>query len=160
MDNLQLKQLPTTKTGMLIRKPVADVFEAFVNPAITTKFWFTKGSGRLQAGKQVQWDLEMYGISIPVTAKAIEPNQRIVIEWPGYGGPTTVEWRFAPQKDGTTFVSITEAGFTGDGDELVKQVTDSTQGFSLVLAGLKALLEHNVRLNLVPDRYPKGIEEH
>ena len=160
MDNLQLKQVPITKTGMLIRKPVADVFEAFVNPDITTKFWFTKSSGRLEAGKQVQWDWEMYGISIPVTAKAIEPNKRIVIEWLGHNRPTTVEWVFSPQKDGTTFVGITEAGFTGAGDELVKQVTDSIQGFSLVLAGLKALLEHNVRLNLVPDRYPKGIEEH
>ncbi len=160
MDNLQLKQVPITKTGMLIRKPVADVFEAFVNPDITTKFWFTKSSGRLEAGKQVQWDWEMYGISIPVTAKAIEPNKRIVIEWPGHNSPTTVEWVFSPQKDGTTFVGITEAGFIGADDELVKQVTDSTQGFSLVLAGLKALLEHNVRLNLVPDRYPKGVEEH
>ena len=160
MDNLQLKQVPITRTGMLIRKPVADVFEAFVNPDITTKFRFTKSSGRLEAGKQVQWDWEMYGISIPVTAKAIEPNKRIVIEWPGDSSPTTVEWMFTPQKDGTAFVSITEAGFTGDGDELVKQVTDSTQGFSLVLAGLKALLEHNVRLNLVADRYPQGIEEH
>jgi uncharacterized protein YndB with AHSA1/START domain len=160
MDNPQLKQVPVTKTGMLIRRPVGDVFEAFVNPDITTKFWFTKGSGRLEAGKQVQWDWEMYNISIAVTAKTIEPNKRIVIEWPGYSGPTTVEWRFAAQKDGTTFVSITESGFTGDGDELVKQVTDSTQGFSLVLAGLKALLEHNVKLNLVADRYPKGIEEY
>jgi hypothetical protein len=67
---------------------------------------------------------------------------------------------FCTLDDGTTFVSITEAGFTGDGDKLVKQVADSTQGFTLVLAGLKALLEHNVRLNLVADRYPKGIEEH
>jgi uncharacterized protein YndB with AHSA1/START domain len=159
MENPQLKQVPVTKTGMLIRRPVADVFEAFVNPDITTKFWFTKGSARLEAGKQIQWDWEMYNISISVTAKTIEPNKRIVIEWPGYSGPTTVEWKFAPQRDGTTFVSITESGFTGDGDELVKQVTDSTQGFSLVLAGLKALLEHNVRLNLVADRYPKGIEE-
>jgi hypothetical protein len=25
--------------------------------------------------------------------------------------------------------------------------------------GLKALLEHHIRLNLTPDRYPKGIEE-
>jgi hypothetical protein len=41
---------------------------------------------------------------------------------------------------------------------LVRQVTDSTQGFSLVLAGLKAFLEHNIRLNLIGDRYPKGIE--
>ena len=160
MDNLQLKQVPIAKTGMLIRKPVADVFEAFINPDITTKFWFTKSSGRLEVGKQVQWDWEMYGISIPVTAKVIEANKRIVIEWPGYGSPTTVEWIFAPQEDGTTFVSITNAGFTGDGDALVKQATDLTQGFSLVLAGLKALLEHNVRLNVVADRFPKGIEEH
>lgn len=160
MDNLLLRQVPITNTGMLIRKSVADVFEAFVNPDITTRFWFTKSSGRLEAGKQVQWEWEMYGISIPVSVKALEPNKRIVIEWPGSSGPTTVEWKFSPQKDGTTFVSITEAGFTGDGDALVKLVTDSTQGFSLVLAGLKALLEHDVRLNLVADRYPKGIEEH
>lgn len=31
---------------MLICKPVAEVFEAFVNPAITARFWFTKGSVR------------------------------------------------------------------------------------------------------------------
>jgi uncharacterized protein YndB with AHSA1/START domain len=158
MDNLQLTQVPMTDTGMLIRRPAAEVFEAFVDPDVTTKFWFTKSSGRLETGKQVQWEWEMYGISIPVTAKAIEPNRRIVIEWPGYGGLTTVEWTFAPREDGTTFVSITESGFTGDGDQLVKQVTGSTQGFTLVLAGLKALLEHNVSLNLVADRFPEGIE--
>jgi len=160
MDNLQLKQAPVTNTGMLIRKPAAEVFGAFINPDITTKFWFTRSSGRLEAGKRVQWEWEMYGISITVTAKAIEPDKRIVIEWPGYRNPTTVEWVFKALEDGTTFVGIREEGFTGTGDELVKQVTDSTQGFSLMLAGLKALLEHNIRLNLVADRFPKGIAEH
>jgi hypothetical protein len=67
---------------------------------------------------------------------------------------------FTPHTDDTTFVAITETGFTGDGDSLVEQVTTSTQGFTLVLAGLKALLEHTIRLNLVADRYPKGLEEH
>jgi uncharacterized protein YndB with AHSA1/START domain len=160
MDHLEITQVPTSKTGMLIRKPVAEVFEAFINPDITTKFWFTKSSGKLEAGKQVQWEWEMYNISIPVTAKAVELNKRILIEWPGYSGLSTVEWVFEAQADGTTFVRITESGFTGDGDEIVKQVADSTQGFTLVLAGLKALLEHNIRLNLVADRFPKGIEEH
>jgi uncharacterized protein YndB with AHSA1/START domain len=160
MGNQQLKKTPTATTGMLIRKPVADVFEAFINPDIITKFWFTKSSGPLEAGKQVQWDWEMYEISIQVTAKDIEQDKRIVIEWPGYSGPATVEWKFAPQENGTTFVTITEAGFAGDADELLKQVADSTQGFTLVLAGLKALLEHDVSLNLVADRFPKGIEEH
>jgi uncharacterized protein YndB with AHSA1/START domain len=102
----------------------------------------------------------MYDISVPVNVKTVEPNKRIVITWPGDSSLTTVEWEFAPQADGTTFVRITESGFTGGGDELVKQVADSTQGFTLVLAGLKAFLEHNIRLNLVADRYPRGIEEH
>jgi uncharacterized protein YndB with AHSA1/START domain len=159
MNSLQLTRVPVAKTGMLIRRPVSDVFEAMVNPDITRSFWFTKGSGRLEIGKRVQWDWEMYDVSIPVTAKAIEPNRRIAIEWPGYSGPTSVEWTFAPQQDGTTFVSITEAGFTGNGDELVTYVAESTQGFSLLLAGLKAFLEHGVRLNLTADRYPKGIED-
>ena len=160
MNRPASKEAPTTKTGMLIRRPVTEVFEAFVNPEITTKFWFTRSSGRLKAGEQVQWSWEMYEITVPVTVKTIEPNRRIVIEWPGYKNRTEVEWLFAAQKDGTTFVRITESGFSGDASELLQQVTDSTQGFSLVLAGLKALLEHNVRLNLVADRYPKGIEEH
>jgi uncharacterized protein YndB with AHSA1/START domain len=160
MNKIVLTQTPVARTAMLIRRPVAEVFEAFVDPHITAKFWFTKGSGRLEAGKQVHWDWEMYGISIPVTVKALEPNKLIVIEWPGYGSPTTVEWTFTPVADGTTFVRIANAGFVGTGDELVKQATDSVQGFSLVLAGLKALLEHDVRLNLVADRFPKGVEEH
>ena len=157
MENLQLTQAPISKTGMLIRRPATEVFEAFANPEITTQFWFTKSSGRLEAGKQVQWEWEMYGVSVPATVKAIEPNRRMVIEWTGYSGLSTVELNFAPQADGSTFVTITESGFTGTGDELVKQVTSSTEGFTLVLAGAKALLEHNVRLNLVGDRFPKGI---
>jgi uncharacterized protein YndB with AHSA1/START domain len=159
MQNLKLTRVPSTETGMLIRKPVGDVFEAIVNPDITTNFWFTKSSGRLETGKRVEWHWEMYNVSIQVIAKAIEPNARILIEWPGYSGPTTVEWTFAPQKNGTTFVRVTESGFIGTGDELTKYVADSTQGFTLMLAGLKAFLEHGVRLNLTADRYPAGIDE-
>ena len=158
-ESLHLTRVPITETGMLIRKPVADVFEAIVNPEITTKFWFTRSSGRLVVGPPIRWDWEMYDVSIQVTAKVIEQNRRIVIEWPGYSGPTMVEWTFAPLDGGATFVRVTESGFTGDGDQLVKYVADSTQGFTLMLAGLKAFLEHRVRLNLVGDRYPKGVDE-
>jgi len=150
--------MPAVKAEMLIRKPVAEVFEAFVNPAITTKFWFTKSSGRLETGKQIQWDWEMYNASAQVTVKAIEHNKRILIEWSGYG-TTTIEWLFYPQADDTTFVSITNAGFSGDGDEVVKNALDSMGGFTMVLCGLKALLEHNIILNLVADRFPEGLEK-
>lgn len=159
MSKFELTQDPVAKTGMLIRRPVEVVFAAFIEPAVTTKFWFTKSSGPLEVGKRVKWEWEMYDASTHVDAKVIEPGRRIVIEWDGYSGRTTVEWRFAPQTDGTTFVSITESGWTGDGDALVEYACNSTQGFTWTLAGLKALLEYNVRLNLVADRFPNGPQD-
>jgi hypothetical protein len=67
-----------------------------------------------------------------------------------------VEWVFTSRSDNTTLVSVTNTGFNGDGDEVVKQALDSTGGFTLVLAGAKAFLEHNINLNLIADRFPDG----
>lgn len=142
------------KTEMLIRRPVAEVFEAFVDPAVTTRFWFTKSSGRLEAGKQVRWEWEMYDASTDVDVKEIEPNQRILVEWMDTGGPTMIEWIFTARADNTTFVSITNRGFHGSMEEIAHQAVASTEGFTFVLAGLKALLEHNINLNLIADRFP------
>ena len=61
--------------------------------------------------------------------------------------------------DAGTFVSITNAGFAGDAGVVAAQAIASTEAFTLVLAGLKALLEHGIRLNLVADRFPKGLEK-
>jgi uncharacterized protein YndB with AHSA1/START domain len=154
---MELKNPPVAKTAMLIRRPVAEVFEAFVDPAITSKFWFSKGTGRLEEGREVQWDWEMYNFSVNVDVKKIETDKRIVVEWQASSGPTTIEWIFKLLPDGTTFVSITNSGFSGDGDEIVKQALDSTEGFTFVLAGAKAWLEHGVQLNLVPDRFPQSM---
>src|SRR5262245_37750749 len=137
------------KAELLIRKPVAEVFEAFINPEITTRFWFTRSTGKLEASKQVRWDWEMFGSSVQVNVKAIENNRRILIEWGAFDSPTTVEWTFTPHEDGTTFVRITNTGFSGDQDTVVKQAIGSTEGFTLVLCNLKALLEHNIALNLI-----------
>jgi uncharacterized protein YndB with AHSA1/START domain len=141
---------------MLIRRPVAEVFEAFVDPEITTRFWFARSSGRLDAGRKVLWEWEMHGASTLVTVRVLEPNRRILVEWEGYGGATTVEWKFAPLEADTTFVSIAESGWTGDGDRVVEYALNSAEGFTWTLAGLKALLEHGIQLNVVADRFPNG----
>jgi uncharacterized protein YndB with AHSA1/START domain len=145
------------KAEMLIRKPVSEVFEAFINPEITTKFWFTKSTGRLEVAQPVEWTWEMYNMTIPITVKIIEPDKRILIEWGNYENLTSVEWTFKELSDQTTFVSVTNEIISEDTDQTVAMVRDSTEGFTLVLAGLKALLEHNVILNLVGDRFPKGL---
>lgn len=155
IDWMEIENIPSAKAEMLIRKPVAEVFEAFVEPAITTKFWFTRSSGRLEPDKQIQWVWEMFNASAQVSVKAIEQNKRILIEWWSNNTPaTTVEWIFTQRADDTTFVSITNTGFSGDPYEIVKQAVGSTEGFTLLLCGLKAFLEHGILLNLVADRFP------
>lgn len=151
------KNAPFAKAEMLIRRPVPVVFEAFVNPEITTKFWFTKSSGKLETGKHVEWTWEMYDLTDSVFVKATEPNKKITIELGNDPHKTTVEWSFKQRKDNTTFVSIVNRGFTGDAEKIIEQLRGSTEGFTLVLAGLKAYLEHNIQLNLVADRFPDGI---
>jgi len=160
MQNLILTKEPVAKVEMLIRKPVAEVFEAFIDPEITTKFWFTKSSGKIKAGKQVTWYWEMYNISVPVNVREVEKNRRILIDWGNYDSASTVEWIFTPYGNDATYVSITNSGFKGDGDKLVSDVLDSKGGFTWVLAGAKAWLEHNIHLNLIADAYPKGLREH
>jgi uncharacterized protein YndB with AHSA1/START domain len=149
---------PIAKAEMLIRRPAAEVFEAFVDPAITSKFWFTSGSARLAPQARVQWTWAMYGFTIPVEVIGVEPNRLIRIKWPGETAPTDVTWTFTPHADDATFVSITNSGFVGDGDQVVKQAIESTEGFTLVLAGAKGWLEHKMQLNLVADRFPKGLQ--
>ena len=159
MENLMdLYVAPVAKTGMLIRRPAAEVFEAFADPAITAKFWFSKGSARLAPGAKLRWDWEMYGASAQVSVKAFEPPRRILVEWGSPGeAPTTIEWLFEPRGEGQTMVTVANAGFRGTGDEMVAQALDSQEGFSLLMAGAKAWLEHGIQLNLVPDRHPDAL---
>ena len=146
---------PEARAGMLIRRPVAEVFEAFVDPAVTRRFWFSRGSGRLEPGARVHWDWEMYGVGSDVRVKAIEPNRRILIDW-DLDAPTEVEWTFEARGD-HTWVTVTNRGFHGP--DPVAEALDSTGGFALVLAGAKIWLEHGLEPRFVLDRHPDARAE-
>ena len=92
---ITLNHIPVIKSEMLIRRPVEEVFEAFINPEITTKFWFTKSSGRLEEGKHIKWEWEMYGVSDDLFVKEIEQNKIIRIE---SSDSTKTEWIFTPEQ--------------------------------------------------------------
>ena len=139
---------------MLVRKPVPEVFEAIVNPVITTRFWFTKSTGRLGKSARVRWDWEMFGVGDDLTVKEFEENSRILIEWKN--DPTVVEWRFEDRGGKATLVTISNWGFLGSCDQVLPSVVDSKGGYTMVLAGLKAWLEHGIRLNLITDQFPDG----
>jgi uncharacterized protein YndB with AHSA1/START domain len=149
---------PAVKAQMRIRKPLQNVFEAFIDPEITKNFWFTKGSGKLKAGKTITWEWEMYGLSTEVIVEEVTANERIAIKW---GSPaTTVLFAFRELSDGTTYVEITNTGFAQQGEELWAAINDNTGGFTTVLDGAKAYLEHGINLNLIIDKFPKEVSSH
>lgn len=151
---MEVRDQPIAKAELLIRRPAADVFEAFAAPDIITKFWFDRSTGRLEHGKTVQWHWESFNLVVQVQVKAIKKDRRILIEWgQDAQNTTTAEWTFTPRSKDTTYVSVVNKGFVGSGDEIVGQALDSTGGFALVLAAAKAYLEHGISLNIVADRF-------
>ncbi|WP_206363205.1 SRPBCC family protein [Sinomicrobium pectinilyticum] len=143
---------------MLIRKPVAMVFEAFTDPEITKNFWFTHSSGKLEQGKKLTWEWEMYQVSTTVFVREISPDKKISITWGD--PPTTVDFEFTVLDENATYVVIKNYGFPEKGEALLRVIKDSTGGFTTVLDGLKAFLEHGIRLNLIEDKFPYKLREH
>lgn len=154
--NLRLTQPPTATAAMLIRRPPAEVFAAFAEPAATPRFCFTHGSGRLEPGARARWGWAMFGVAAAVVVREVEPNARIVLDWGDDGAVTAVEWRFAPHGGRASCVTVEHRGFVGDGDARVRQAIDGTAGSALVPAGAKAWLEHGIALNPTADRRPAG----
>jgi uncharacterized protein YndB with AHSA1/START domain len=156
MTDARLTRPPVATKGMLVRRTPTDVFRAFADPAITTKFWFTKSSGKVEKGARLTWEWEMFGASVSVAVKELEEDRRIVFEWGSADAPRTVELRFVPHQ-GHTYVNVTETGFNGTGDEMAAQAIDSASGFALVLAAAKALLEYDLVLPVVADHVVPGL---
>jgi len=155
---METNDLKCVEAQMLIRKPVAQVFGAFIDPEITKNFWFTRGSGKLEAGKTVTWEWSMYNVSARVYVREIIRNRKISIEW--FEPSTTVDFEFRSLGPDKTYVVIKNYGFDKPCEELLEMFKDLTGGFTTVLDGLKAYLEHNINLNLVADKFPGEISLH
>jgi uncharacterized protein YndB with AHSA1/START domain len=148
----ELSMMPNVEVTTLVRRPPAEVFAAFADPAITTRFWFTKSSGPLAPGATVRWEWEMYGVADTVRVKEFEASERLVLGM-GEDGKMIVEFRFSPREEGTV-VTVTESGFVGTADEAIAYVAGSTGGWTTALCAAKALLEHGIELGAVRDKFP------
>jgi len=100
----------------------------------------------------------MYNVSTTVKVIDIIQAEKISVEW--NEPPTKVDFGFRSLEDGTTYVTIKNYGFTETGDTLLKMLIDLTGGFTTVLDGAKAYLEHGINLNLIADKFPKEVIKH
>ncbi|MFB7784836.1 SRPBCC family protein [Streptomyces vinaceus] len=153
---MRTEEEPAAYACMIVRKPAAVVFEAFADPTVTTRFWYSKSSGPMIPGAELRWEWETYGASVPVRVLTVEEDRLIAFEWGNYAQPTTVTLTFSPLpgRPQDTFVEVRESGFHGQGAELVTWLNNTVGGFTTALCAMKTLLEHDIETNAVSDHHP------
>lgn len=146
--NTDLKNL-TASSEQLVRKPAREVFAAFVEPGLLVRFWLATASGPLELGRKVHWEFLVEGAADDLEVLALEPNRRIRIRW---SDGTETEWTFTEHGSSETVVRVEQSGFAGGPDEVAASALEATQGYTLVLCGLKVLLEGDRAVRLVADK--------
>ena len=146
-----LTELTFTVSGRVAR-PCAQVYEAVADPEQLSRYFTTGGArGRLEPGTDVSWDFQDFPGRFPVTVVAAEPPRRLVISWGGEAttvdaGTTTVTFELEPlDGDTRTLVTITESSWqpTAEG---AARAFGNCEGWTGMLAALKAWLEHGINL--------------
>src|SRR4051794_38620082 len=73
-----------------IAKPVADVFEAIVDPTRLSQYFTTGGAkGRLETGTIVMWDFHDFPGAFLVEVIEVEKDKRIVLRWAANEGASS-----------------------------------------------------------------------
>lgn len=131
-----------------IGRPVADVFDAVVNPTKLSGYFTTIGgaSAPLVEGTIVTWWKDM-----PIEVIEVAPESRIVLGWDGGTGEdkvpykTRVEMEFKPLEDGGTMVTIAESGWRED-DAGRRGTYLNMEGWTQMFCCMKAFVEYGINL--------------
>jgi len=129
-----------------INRPVAEVFDAIVDPAKLTCYFMDAASGPLRAGTTVQWTWG--SMTDDTIVDEVVTNERIVCRWVAYNVDyqTTCCFEFAAGDDAnTTIVKVTESGWKEDQQGL-NSAFDHCSGWQFMLLALKAWIEHGIDL--------------
>lgn len=135
------------KVSMLVRRPSAEVCEAFVNADTITKFWLESTSGPLAAGARVDWRFMVPGAAEVTTVTRFNPPHDLAFDW---SDGISVSLTFEAKTAGITRIALEASGFRGD--DVLEKAVNAAEGFTIVLCDLKTLLESGQSANLVRDK--------
>lgn len=130
------------KATIQIQKPASEIFEGIVDPDQMTKYFISKSTGRMEAGKELIWEFPEFPDECPVWNIETETDRLVSFVW---DKETVVRIALDPQADGSTVVKVTEEGKEYSEDNL-KWLTGNTEGWANFLACMKAYLEYGVQL--------------
>lgn len=134
------------KTALQIGKPKNDIFEAIVNPEKMSNYFISRGSGRMETGKTLEWAFPEFPDPFPVKVTKAEPSKNVIFEWEGHEGKT-LEVNISLEEAGPsqTLVRVTEGTMKAN-ETGIRWLAQNTEGWANFLACLKAYMEHGINL--------------
>lgn len=132
----------TAKASIAIQKPVSEIFEAIINPASIQNYFISKGSGRLEKGKEVFWEFPEFEGSFPIKVIELIPEELVIFEW---DPNSIVEIRLRSIAENDTVVTVQETGYQMD-EAGIKWLVGQTEGWANFLACMKAWIEFKIPL--------------
>jgi len=133
------------KAALQILKPVHEVFEAIVDPLKMSNYFISKGSGRMEEGRQIMWRFPEFDMEFPVRVGKIERDKYISFFWDMDGIELLVEMALRVRGNDNTVVTVTEKSRNND-EAGIKWLKGNTEGWANFLACLKAYLEYGINL--------------
>lgn len=135
----------TIKTGIVIQKTIAEVFEAMVDPDQMKNYFISGSSGKMEEGKVLQWRFPEMDMSFPIRVGKVDKNKYISFFWNDIDGTETFVEINLTMKPLGVFVQVTEKGRVTD-DNGIAWYGRNTEGWANFLACMKAWLEYNIHL--------------
>ncbi|WP_224248233.1 SRPBCC domain-containing protein [Hyalangium gracile] len=137
---------PKFQVQLKIQKPVAEVFEAVVNPKKLSGYFVQQASAPLVEGTTVKWSFMEVPGEFDVIVRQVIKDERIVFEWPADDSYNTrVVMVFKPIDPRNTMVQISESGWKAD-DKGIEASYGNAGGWMHMMMCLKAYLEHGINL--------------
>jgi uncharacterized protein YndB with AHSA1/START domain len=128
-----------------VMEPAQKVFEAIVDPDEISGYFTSSASGRLEAGRAVEWRFADVGGMLKVLVEDLQPGRSVSFNWTASGVPTQVQISLLDEAAASTLVDITESGWPMDEDG-VGRALGQTQGWTDFICSMKAYLMCGVRL--------------
>lgn len=141
----------TAKATLQIQKPIAEVFEAIVNPEKMTKYFISKSTGRMETGKELTWEFPEWNDTFTVKVTEVQADKSVSFVW---DKETVVNITLEELPDKSTLVKVTE-GEKELNEKNLEWCLGNTFGWANFLDCMKAYLEYDINLRKGAFEYMK-----
>ncbi|MCL5678023.1 MAG: SRPBCC domain-containing protein [Candidatus Thermoplasmatota archaeon] len=130
-----------------IGKPIAEVFDAVVNPGKVGSYFATGGvNAPMAEGRNISWIFKDISFEQKMKVRKLVENKKIELDWfTEDGKKTVVSITFDKLNENRTMITIVHSGYE-ENQQGLEDSYSHCEGWTVMLASMKAYLEYGINL--------------